>query len=391
MEIDTPIALHGGGFVTRRIAQYNVPRGYTSMRVCLTFLICIFAPTAARCQTNVLQFTAYPKDALYQNLMNDFAWKIFATGEIDPDAAARLEALIQNKRIPQGSILYLSSPGGSLAGGITLGRIIRKYGLNTSIGQSDPSQNNVGIKPGYCYSACATAFLGGVFRYWNEGSVYGVHRFFSNVHSDKDADTAQIVSAALVEYIRSMGVNTKIFSIASQAGADDVITPPHEVLLQLNVINDGREPPKWTIESVPQMMYLKGEQETDNGVNKFLVICPADKGTLVLIGMFEGGPNIKRTFTFPVNWLFLDGGQLRIDRQLQGKEIVNDHVIMLTYFLDAHLLAAISNAKTVGIGLQPSTASPIFAGFNYMPFAEGAAKLPGFLAVCNRGPGQHVQ
>jgi hypothetical protein len=341
--------------------------------------------TFAWCQTDVLQFAAYARDALYKKLMNDQSWRIFATGVIDPDAATRLAALIENKRIPRGSMLYLHSPGGRLAGGIALGRVIREHGLNTSIGQFDPNLKYVGSKPGYCYSACAMAFLSGEFRYWNQGSVYGVHRFFSKVHSDTDADTAQIVSAALVEYIRSMGVDSRLFGLASQAGPTNVITPSHETLLELNIENDGRKSPKWTIESLPiGVMYLKGEQETDNGLNKFIIACPAD-APMFLQAFFAGGPTAQQTLAFPVSWLFIDGEQVRIDRQLKSKSINDSNgTIILTYSLNAPLLTAISKAKTVGVGLQPSTAAAIFAGFNYLPFADGATKLPGFLAFCNR-------
>jgi hypothetical protein len=91
-----------------------------------------------------------------------------------------------------------------------------------------------------------------------------------------------------------MGVDTKIFALASQAGSNELITPTHDVLLALNVVNDGRNPPKWTIESVPGAVYLKGEQETDNGVNKFMLGCPPGVSTMVLFAIFEGGNNAER-------------------------------------------------------------------------------------------------
>jgi hypothetical protein len=214
-----------------------------------------------------------------------------------------------------------------------------------------------------------------------------VHRFFWKTHSDSDADLAQMVSAALVEYIKSMGVDIKLFALASQAGPSEVITPSHETLLALNVVNDGSKPVKWTIESLAQgsvqEMYLKGEQETANGINKFMLVCPAG-APMFLYAIFDAGRNAEQDVTWPVNWLFLDRQSVRMDKQLQSK--TNDHgKINLVYYLNSDLLTAIAKAKTVGVGLQPSTASPIFAGFNFMLFEGGAAKLPGFLSVCHRG------
>jgi hypothetical protein len=81
--------------------------------------------------------------------------------------------------------------------------------------------------------------------------------FFWKSPTSDDAGLAQVVSSTVVEYIRSMGVDTKIFALASQAGPSDVITLSHEQLLALNVVNDGRKPAKWTVESIPQGLYLK--------------------------------------------------------------------------------------------------------------------------------------
>jgi hypothetical protein len=336
-------------------------------------------------QPNVMQFTAEPPDGNYQKFMGDIAWRIFATGEIDADADKRLAALIASKGIPQDSKLYLHSPGGNLIGGMALGRVIRENKLHTFIGQFDPDQKYVGFKPGYCYSACALAFLGGEFRYWTNGSVYGVHRFFWKEHSDKDADVAQILSAAVVEYIRSMGVDTRIFSLASEAGSSEVVTPSHETLLALNVVNDGRMPTKWTIESISRedlkLMYLKGEQETDNGTNKFMVECVAEH-IMALYAIYDIGDNADEVMTWPVNWLFLDHQPIRMDNQLHSKEVANG-LMNLMYRLNTSLLNAISHAKTVGVGLQKGAGAAVFSGFDSMPFADGAAKLPALVALCH--------
>ncbi len=269
-----------------------------------------------------MQFAAYPPNPLVEKSMGDYAWRIFATGVIDAAASKRLAALIADKNIPFHSSLYLHSPGGSLAGGMALGRVIREKKLTTFIGQFDPASKNrfyKASKPGYCYSACATAFLGGEYRYWTDGSVYGVHRFFWDKHSDADADLAQMVSATVVEYIRSMGVDTKIFALASQAGDSDLITPSHEALLELNVVNDGRKPAAWTIESIKEAVYLKGQQETDNGTNKFLIVCPTDDALMTLDAFFDAGQNSEQVMTWPVNWLFLDGDKMRMDKKLLSK------------------------------------------------------------------------
>src|SRR5262249_39020062 len=153
---------------------------------------------------------------------------------------------------------------------------------------------------------------GGEYRFLPEGSVYGVHRFFWKEPSAANADVAQIISAAVVEYIKSMGVDTKIFALASQAGPSDAITPSRAALLALNVINEGRKPVKWTIESITGGIYLKGEQETANGINKFILICPASHDPMRLYVIFDAGENTDEVMGWQTNWLYVDGGRMQI-------------------------------------------------------------------------------
>ena len=313
--------------------------------------------------------------------MGDHAWAIYATGEIDVDAGKRLDALITEKNIPNASLLYLHSPGGNLLGGIALGRVIRQHQLQTNVGQFTPGKYVALARPGYCYSACALAFLGGEYRFLLNGSVYGVHRFFWKEHTQSDADLAQVLSAAVVDYIQSMGVNTELFSLASQAGSDQVVTPTAETLLALNVINNGRKPVAWTIESITGAIYLKGQQETSNGMNKLLLVCPAH-GPLQLWAIFDAGQNTREVLTWGTDWLFADDHQLQIQDHLAIKDV--DHGwINLTYRVDDGLLASITAAKRyIGVGLSPTPGAAVFEGFDRMPFDGGAAKLPGFLQVC---------
>jgi hypothetical protein len=305
--------VRAGGALARRSNRM----GHKFHCLALALVFWVIGSAFAWSQANVMQFAAFPPDPYAEKFMGNHAWKIYATGEIDVAAAKRLETLIADKHIPGASLMFLHSPGGSLVGGMELGRVIRASSLFTYVGQL-----NLGDKfaPGYCYSACALAFLGGEYRYLTKGSVYGVHRFFWEEHTNADADIAQILSASVVEYIRSMGVDTKIFALASQAGPSDLVTPSEEMLLQLNVINNGSQPAKWTIESIPGAIYLKGEQETALGMTKFMLTCPA-RGPMVLYAIFDAGPNTDEVMAWTTNWLFFDDHQMQIGDHLVSKKL----------------------------------------------------------------------
>jgi hypothetical protein len=343
-------------------------------------LIAFFITSEAFSQTPI-QFTAFPPDRLMNALMGANAWRIYASGTIDDDADKRLEDVIRKNNIPYSSEIYLHSNGGSLSGGMKLGKMIRKYLLQSNIGQLDLSSKYQGIpKAGNCYSSCATAYLGGEFRFLMPNSVYGIHRFYWDKRTDQDADIAQMMSAVVVEYIRSMDVNTEIFTLASRAGRDEIVTPSLEVLVHLNVVNNGLKQTKWTIESIPGGLYLKGEQQTWNGTNKFMVAC-APKSPITLYAIFDAGMNAEDAMNFNAETLMVDSTKISLAGRRERKQN-NNGKINLAYSVDESILNAIRKAKTVGILLQPSTEAAIYMGFESMPFDDGRSKLPGFLQVC---------
>jgi hypothetical protein len=350
------------------------------MRRLIFAILMICVPSGVFAQPP-MQFRAFPPDRWYEALMGAHGWTIYASGTIDADADQRLDQIIQQSKIPFGSYIYLHSPGGDVLGGMKLGKVIRKYLLVTDVGQLDPNNTRtIESKPGECYSACAMAFLGGEYRFLKDGSVYGVHRFSWLTPTAHDADLAQMMSAVEVEYIRSMGVSTDLFTLKSQVGGDEIIAPPRDQLVALNVLNNGVKYVKRTIESVPEALYLKGERDTSFGINKFLIMCPA-QGTMALYIIFDVGQNGDEVMRFNVDNLMIDGNKISLGERRIGKQILNGW-INLIYSINRPMLDAITKANTVGIALQPTNEAAFFAGFDGMPFEEGKKKLPGFLQAC---------
>lgn len=117
-----------------------------------------------------------------------------------------------------GEVVLLHSRGGNLAGGVALGKLIREYNLSTEVGGGPPvSQDEIWEWPdaGVCESACAYAFLGGRRRELGQSDKLGFHRFYSR-SQNIDAASAQVLSGILVQYIIEMGVDARIFTLASK-------------------------------------------------------------------------------------------------------------------------------------------------------------------------------
>jgi hypothetical protein len=339
---------------------------------------------AASCSTasaQTMQFVARPPYELPRAMMGDERWEIYASGEIDADAGKRLDALMNEKIISDGSVLYLDSPGGDLTGGMELGRTIRKHHLTTDIARK--SEKHDELKPAYCVSACALAFLGGEYRSVMQGSVYGVHRFSFNKPVPNESEVARILPATVVAYIKEMGVATELFTIATRAGDDESITFSEPDLLRLRVINNGTQKTVWTLERMDSGLYLKGQRYTVNGINKFMIGCPPAPKKPFLFVTFDAGPRADEIMRMSTDSLVIDGQFIPIESYRTHKESRNGWIIA-AYTLHSTLLAMIQRAKTVGLALQTVPDPTYYAGFLDLPISEGTAKLPQFWSLCAR-------
>jgi hypothetical protein len=263
---------------------------------------------------------------------------------------------------------------------MNLGRVIREHILTTHVGRKGNVEGEFQhIEDGMCMSACAMAFLGDEYRFVSGESEYGVHRFTLDDGEPNQIDHAQKISAAVVEYIRAMDVDSELFTIASDVPSEDILVLPRGTLNRLNVTNNGLKRPRWTIEGIEGALYLKGERETIHGINKYLVIFPATENAYIHI-IFDGGQNADTAMMMEVDLLAFDrelfaASELRVSR-------VNDNGrINAMYLLTPELLAKMLKAKTVGLCLQLHPDAGIFLGFDGLPFQEGAAKLPGLIST----------
>ena len=84
--------------------------------------------------------------------------------------------------------------------------------------------------------------------------------------------------------------------------------------------------------------------------------------------------------------LFVNDDEIPMTNLLVGKPSLraDNGVVGTTYRMTDQILNRIAKAKTVGVAMKPPHNTTIFMGFNGMSFADGAAKLPGFLSVCRR-------
>ena len=83
--------------------------------------------------------------------------------------------------------------------------------------------------PGFCFSACGYAFLGGVKRKIQDGSVIGYHQVYPDPKVEIDAQTEAAMIKSVMghveKYLTRMGVDSEILELAAATKPTDYYEP----------------------------------------------------------------------------------------------------------------------------------------------------------------------
>ena len=135
---------------------------------------------------------------------------IVSEGEIGNDTAARLQAFLgANPGLTDRPTILFASPGGTVGGAMTLGRLLRRIHATTVVGavRDLGSPNDVTIGPAVCAASCVYAVLGGTRRVVTPRSTLGVIRMrFAGSGTDDEQSHRQVV-ASLRSYVQVMGLD----------------------------------------------------------------------------------------------------------------------------------------------------------------------------------------
>jgi hypothetical protein len=224
-------------------------------------------------------------------------------------------------------------------------------------------------------------FIGGMFRYEHEGSVLGVHRFQSLIPSQDPGADAQVVSAEIANYIAEMSVDTGLLRLMSSAAASTIRILSPEELRQLRVVNNGADPPAWTMQSRNDLgIYLRGQQVSADGTHKLIFLCT--QHSVLFVGMYEAGSRSTEV----VAWagarqaIILDGEQTFITSYRIGLPAADHGYVVATYRLPAQLMQLVLTAQTVGFAFRPPN-DDWYWGFEFA-FGEGRDHLRNLLEIC---------
>lgn len=130
--------------------------------------------------------------------------------------------------------VVFDSPGGNVVKAIQLGRLVRALGLST-----------VQVRTSECASACSLAFLGGVSRAAQPGSI-GVHKSsFSDTSGLQTYDAVSAVqqlTADVIGYMMEMGVDPALLQLSLSYDSDDIRYLSGSEMTRFRVTNVGSPP-----------------------------------------------------------------------------------------------------------------------------------------------------
>ena len=357
----------------------DVDRDWSSIKPASVYqkalkVICQARPQPDDDAADRLRIRAVAPSRGMQLLMGDH-WSIYLDGDIDPDAAVRFAQVVSEKNIEDASV-YLNSQGGNLTGAMELGQVIRKHGFWTDVARpgADPDSDD----PGVCFSACPFAYAGGVWRFLRKGSQLGVHRFHGPEQTPDALAVAQELSARVTEYLAEMGVSSELFSLMSRVPSDDIRVLTRGEALRTGIVNDGRGPPEWSVESNEGGFYLRGYQDSMYGPGMLVFGCPG--GNPLLVAMYEvtNAEEIAKEST---------ESAIRIDEDFvpaKGGDIWYQRgSAMGTSDLDAETIERIENAEEIGFAFNGRIPG-MFQGFA-VEIGDAREKVKNFLNACGKG------
>jgi len=299
--------------------------------------------------------------------------QIFASGEVEIGSAQQLRDFVAAEDIRWAKIIF-DSPGGSLVGGLLLGEAIRQLGFDTEVASEGTGA------PGICASACAYAFAGGLNRFYFEGGRLGLHQFYGANGNLADVGATQEVSATIIGYLGSMGVNSSAFIRASGARPEEMVWLEVSDALDMGLANNGVLPTTSEIKLAGMAPYLRIEQISHQVTSRLLLMCEDSQ----IHGMFGivTDPDITniRYHGAIKSYLSFDGED-RMHEDGHDTLLAADSTLWLTRSFDHSNLTLLTSTRTLDAWIENGGAFSWGGGIDLTPVQD---EVSSFVTSCLR-------
>lgn len=320
-----------------------------------------------------------PSGTMKRHFLHSGQFQVYAVGDVEQEDAERLRVFARENGIDWARV-HFDSPGGSVLGGLELGEAIRALKFDTAVGSASQSTGEQGTA--ICASAAAYAFAGGINRFFEgDEGLLGIHRFYSD--QALSPDTSQIISGMIVSYLRRMGIDPTLFSLACEADANGMFWLSAADAQHLGFANNGTHPTTSEIKLMGGKPYLKLEQKHYNVTSRVLLFGKGGQFEM-MAGIVTSQQAASEHSGALRSYLEIDG-----DRALcveGGGVSADDCTVWLERSLDHETVLRISEAKVLEIWTENGGPFRWGTTMDMMPVRQ---ELIGF--VENFAPSQGAQ
>jgi hypothetical protein len=329
---------------------------------------------------------------------------IAAEGRIDGGAAQRLRRLLTKlaRRWPP---IYFHSPGGSVAGSIELGRLMRDQKLEASVGHTIPLgcdrdkqlekscealkrsgqelESEFDPTIAMCNSACVYALAGGAVRLVPPWVKLGIHDvgFESDQAPPRGAvlgEAKRLVHARIQEYLHDMGIDEALYRAAAAIPFESKKFLEREELVRFGI--DRREfgETGWQLLDKPMPTIIKRFfVPTDGDQTRYLddfvsLDCGSDRAIRLALGRQRSSSETLGTAQRSTS-INVNGQRVDLPQQIASKGFY-----MRSATLTVSTFDALDDNATLGLPAGDPAGSGESAGgltLNMQGFAEAYAKL----------------
>ena len=291
-------------------------------------------------------------------------------GAIEPGDVARIRDLTEN--LPRGRdavlAVSLNSPGGDVQEGLDIARELQA--LDMQVVTDVLTQDG---ELGSCASACSYIFLGGTYRFLNEGSRLGVHQFRyvrdGLMPLSETTRAVQNRSADITALLSDAHVDPGFFSLMGATAPEEMNWVDLETLERFNVVNRERAYQKNEFTLSRGTMKLVMTHIGLFGINRLTAQCVEgdvrlsseillSDGLMVPEGQTDSAAITER-FTFAV---MADGYAAVPD--LLSPQRYEEPAVATEFSLPVEHLATLLAAEQIDVRLVVQSGAFIGAGFN---------------------------
>jgi hypothetical protein len=351
--------------------------------VCLAMLLQIGFLTLPSFATEKMSFNLIPPEKAMEKILGN-AWFIFANGEIDNGAAKRLERLIVKNNIPNNSMIFFNSPGGSVGEAMQLGKILRKHKIFSGVAIENTTTqtgSRFARDPGNCENACVLAFIGGHFRYSSQDSKLGFNNFLTSDTGVSKSLLLDPIKSEIKNYITEMGVEKSFFEIISNPDQSIKFEIGNLELEKYNVINNGLTNVEWSFKEIEGGKYLKGERDTQHGVQKIIFTSCVEGDIALVVMIFDAQKREDDIMAHTVEQLKIDDKTIDILPFRDHKGVQNGFMNFLYHF-PKDVLDQIEQADHFDFYSLAAADAKLFFGYARFPIADGRKKIRAMRNSC---------